>query len=204
MSSMSSSDFMKLDTIARIILGPIKSYMWEIIPDRENGSIDQIRKKEFIEHEDDPERKDNILMTHDIAIVPRFFHYLCIITQISDPDKNRLDPKNIGLFYQIDENCAERKKEVSRDEYIEKGVDRRMCRLTNNESSMNWEEDREDKNKIYRDTDEEYRKSEREKSTRCPDLRITDEENKEEDIDTHTDNSPEYCLEHSMQWNIII
>ena len=65
-----ASYFMKFDPIVGIILGPIESNMREIVPDRENGCIHEIRKKELIEHENDSEWDDRILMTDDICIEP--------------------------------------------------------------------------------------------------------------------------------------
>jgi len=44
--------------------------MREIIPDRECCGIHEIRKEELIEHEDDPEWEECILMTEYIAIEP--------------------------------------------------------------------------------------------------------------------------------------
>ena len=64
------SDFMELDSIVSIVLRAVESHMREIVPDREEGSIHEIRQEEFIEHEDDSERNDRILMAHHIAVEP--------------------------------------------------------------------------------------------------------------------------------------
>jgi hypothetical protein len=68
MPTIASSDFMELYPIGRcLILGPIKSYMREIVPDGECYSRDDIGKEELVEHEEDTEWQDDIPMTHDIG-----------------------------------------------------------------------------------------------------------------------------------------
>jgi hypothetical protein len=64
-----ATDTMKLDTIARIFFFSVKSNICQIIPDREKRSVYEVRQEKLIEHEDDPEWDDHILMTHDIAVV---------------------------------------------------------------------------------------------------------------------------------------
>jgi len=69
---------------------------------------------------------------------------------------------------------------------------------------MYREEDSKDKYEIYSYTDKKYRKSKWKKSSRGPEWRIAHQEYHEEDIYTHTDDSPECCLEYTMQCDEII
>lgn len=69
-TSSMPTDLMELDTIVCIIFRSIKSDIREIIPYREECSIDNIRKKELIKHEDDTDWDNGILFFYDKIIKP--------------------------------------------------------------------------------------------------------------------------------------
>lgn len=87
--------------------------MREIVPDRECCGVYQIREKELVEHEDDSEWDESILVTHDIAIEPRIPHHISIIWDIPEKYKNRLYLKNICLLDHIDHHTSQSKQEIT-------------------------------------------------------------------------------------------
>ena len=174
--SSSTSDFMEFDTIAGIFFFSIESYICQIVPDREESGIHEIREKELIEHEDDSEWDDSILMTHDIPIVCRLPYDFLIVWSISEPGEEIPDMKYIALLHHIDTYSTKGEEEKCRYQDKNTGIERRMCRLTDDKSSMQREEYSEDEDKIDRDTDEKYRKSERKESSLSRECRVTEED----------------------------
>ena len=69
---------------------------------------------------------------------------------------------------------------------------------------MEGEEDGENKNEIDRNTHQKDRESEWKESTRRSEWLIPDQENHQKDVDTHTDNRTECCLENAMQGHEIV
>ena len=64
----SSSYLMEFYTVVAIILSPIKTDVRKIIPNRKYCCGHHIREEELIEHEDDCERNNRILVAHDKTI----------------------------------------------------------------------------------------------------------------------------------------
>jgi hypothetical protein len=62
-----TTHFMELNTICSIFIFPIESDMREIIPDRESYRAHNIREKELVEHEENPEWQDTILVLNHIS-----------------------------------------------------------------------------------------------------------------------------------------
>ena len=174
--SSSAGDFMEFDTIAGIFFFSIESYICQIVPDREESGIHEVREKQLIEHEHDSEWDDSILMTHDIPIVCGLPHDFLIVWSISEPGEEIPDMKYVALLHHIDTYSTEGEEEKCRYQDKNTGIERRMCRLTDDKSSMQRKEYSEDKDKIDRDTDEKYRKSERKESSLSRECRVTKED----------------------------
>ncbi len=199
-----SSDLMELDTVACIFFFPVKSDICEIVPYRKEGCIHEIRQEEFIEHEDDSERDDRILMTHDVAIIPRLAHDLLIRRTISEPREKIPDMEDIALLDHIDHDGAESKEEKCGNEDKNRCIESRMCRFADNQSPMKWEEYSENKYEIHGNTHEKYRKSERKKSALSGERWIPEKDDRKEDIDTKPNDRTKCCLEYLMQRDEVV
>jgi hypothetical protein len=199
-----SCDFMELDTVTRIFFLAVKSYIREIIPDREKCCIHEIRKEELVEHEDDTERDDSILMTHDIRVIPRLAYDFLICRTISEPREEIPDMEHITLLDHIDHDSPESKEEKCRNEDKYSCIERRMRRLTDDKATMKWKEYGQDEYEIHGNTHEKYRESERKKSTLSGEGRIPKKDDRKEDIDTKSDNSTKCCLEYLMQRDEVV
>lgn len=75
--------------------------MGKIVPDRKKSCSNNIRKKKLIKHQDNSQGDNNILMTHNISVVPRNLDYFLIVRKISEPSKNISYSKYITLFDHI-------------------------------------------------------------------------------------------------------
>ncbi len=64
---MSSTHLMELYTICCILILTIESNMGKIVPNRESYSIENIRKKELVEHEEYSKWQNNILVSDHIS-----------------------------------------------------------------------------------------------------------------------------------------
>lgn len=138
-SSVSTSYLMKLDSIRSIIFLFIETHMGKIVPYGKKRCGNNIRKKELIEHKNNSQRNDDILMTHHISIIPRNLYYFLIIGKTSKPGKDISYSKYIALFDHIDQARSETKKEKQRKSYIKQCIEDWLSRGTHDESSMNRE-----------------------------------------------------------------
>ena len=199
-----SCDFMELYTIARIFFLTVKSDIREIVPHRKKCCVHQIREQELIEHEDDTERDDRILMTHDVAIIPRLPYNFLIHRTISEPREEIPDMEDIALLDHIDHDGAESKEEKCGNEDKNRCIESRMCRFADNKSPMKREEYSQDEYKIHGNTHEKYRESERKKSTLSGERRIPEKDDRKEDIDTKPNDRTKCCLEYLMQRDEVV
>ena len=120
------------------------------------------------------------------------------------PSQKGLNAENIGLIYEIDTHCTERKEKISCNENIGKCIKKWLCWLIHDESTMEGEKKRKNKDEIDGYTHEKDRKSKRKKDSFCSEWLITNQENHEKEIDTHTDNSTKGSLKNEMQGHEII
>jgi hypothetical protein len=135
--STTSSDFMEFHSICWcLILGSIKSNMREIVPNRERYSWNNIGEKEFIEHKEYAERKDDITMTHDIEKYWWCFHNSLVILSISKPYEKCSHLKNVSLLHHIEHRRDERKKKKHPYKNILYDIESLVARLRDHESPM--------------------------------------------------------------------
>lgn len=152
-TTMSSSNFMKLYTIMSVIFLSIETNVRKIVPDRQKCCIYKIRKKELIKHENNSEWNDNILATHCKIIVPRFSHDFLIKLTISKPCKYISYLKYITLLSHIDHHSRKCTKKKYTNKHIKYCIENWLSRLIDNKSTMKWEENSKNKNKIDGNTD---------------------------------------------------
>ncbi len=173
MSTTMSTHFMKLNTIAGIFFFLIKSYIGEIVPNREHRCSYYIREEYLVEHEKYPEWDDDILTTHNEGEKYRRPHRTRIKYRVSKEVKYCPRLEYICLFCHIYHSCKHRyDKKYCRKE-IQYRIDSWMCWFCDNKSSMHREEDCKDIYKIYSNTDNKYRKTEWKKSSTRSNRRIT-------------------------------
>jgi hypothetical protein len=153
---MSTTHLMKLDTIRCIFFFSVESDMGEIVPDRESHSTHQIGEEELVEHEDDPEWYDRILMRYDIGKYLRSTHYLGIIWNRLDPCKKSSNLKYIRLFDHIDQCGCESKYHKNSNHNKLYRIDRTIRCLSDHESSMYRKEYSKDKYEVYRNTHDHH------------------------------------------------
>ena len=101
---ISTADLMELDTIGGILFGFVESYMSEIVPDREGDCTDNIGEEELVEHKEDPEWYDGILVCDHIAPYGRCTDCLLVVETISEPYEECPHLEYIGLFCHIDDD----------------------------------------------------------------------------------------------------
>lgn len=154
-----SSHFVELYTIAGIFFFPIKSNIREVIPDREKCCVDKVGKEKLVEHQDDPERDDHILVTHDIRVICWFSDIFLVKKSITYPGQDVPYMKYITLLDHIDRHSTHSKDEKTRNSEKYERIECRMCRLRNNESTMKRKKYHENPDEIECDWNEKYRKT---------------------------------------------
>lgn len=161
-----SAYFMKLDPIVRVIFFfSIESYVWEIVPNWEKCCINQVWEKELVEHNNHSKWNNQVLMSHNISKEDWWLDSLSIEKCIFQERKQRPYLKNICLLYHINNNGRESEEKKNGSKNMLKCVEGWMCGFCYNESSMKWEENCKNKNKIYSNTDNNYWKTKRKKSS---------------------------------------
>jgi hypothetical protein len=170
-ASLPSSYLMELDAIMSITFGSIESDIRQIVPDREECRINEVRQEELIEHEEYPEREDRILVRHDVPVEPRWLQRY-IESRLSDPAKNIADAKDVALLDHIDKYGSESKKEIKRYKKIYERIESRLGRFMHDESSMEWKEKCENKDEVDGYTHDKNSKSCREESSLASEYRI--------------------------------
>ena len=203
MSSTLSSYLMELDTIARVLLPSVESYICQIVPDREESSIHKIREEKLIEHEDDSEWDDSVLMGYHVSIEPCSLKR-CISSCLLKPCEYITHAEHITLLYHIYEHSAEGKQEKKTHKKIQNRIESRLSRLRYDKSAMQWKENSKYKHKIYWYAHKKYRKPQRKESTFCSEEWIAYEYNRKKHIYAKSDDRTESCLEESMKWYKII
>ena len=143
------SHLMKFYPIVRSFLFLVKSDTREIIENREYHGCDDIREKKLVNHENCPERNDDVLMTHDESKYPRRSHAHLIKFKIPEPDKNRSETKEICLFSHIDDNCEKRYEKQCPNENILSNIEYGVRRLREHQSSINRKQYGENEHEIY-------------------------------------------------------
>lgn len=136
--SIATTHFVEFNAIGSIFIFSIKSDMRKIIPDRECDRTHNIRKKELIEHKENPEWQNAILVLDHIAKYCRWSDYCLIVHTISEPSKNRPNLENIGLLNHIKYHRKKRIQEKHSNDKILDNIDSLVRCLRDNESPMEW------------------------------------------------------------------
>ena len=165
MITMSSSYFMKLYSIMSIILWAIKTNMRKIVPHRKKSSIDNIWKKEFIEHEHNPEWYNHSLMRHNKRINKWSLYYFEVVWHIAKYYKYGSNFKYIWLFDHVNQYRKKTKYEIKSGRKILERIKNWFFWFCGDKSAMNWKKNGKKENKINSNTDNKDRKTERKKST---------------------------------------
>ena len=166
-SSM-TSNLMKLYSVVRVFFFAIKPNIREIVPYREECCIHEIWEKELIEHEDDSERYNKILCSHNISIKMRWNNVFSIKKRPLKKSKDGSYLKNICLLNHIYDNCRKREKKCKWRQKVDHRIECRMCWLRYNKSPMKWKENCKNKDEIDCYTDNNHRESKWKKSTLTP------------------------------------
>ena len=164
-SASTSADLMELDPIVGIFFFAVESDIRQIVPDREDRSTHDVREEDLIEHKEYPEWYDRILMSDHPTIEDRLLHSLSIEQRVPHPDEYRPRMEYICLIDHIDHRSEHRDREVYHSDKIQNRIERRMCGLSDDKSSVHRKENCEDIDEIYSYTHDEYCESKRKEST---------------------------------------
>lgn len=196
--------FMKLNTIGCIIFFSIKSNITEIVPDREECSVDEIRQEELVEHQHNRQWDDNILLCNYESIKLRVLDSIEIKRCIFEKGEDSSWLENIHLFCHIDHRSAHCKEKEDRRKKIECCIECWMCWLRYDESSMKWKEHSKNIYKIDRNTHNKYWKPKWKKSSIRSENSISEKENREENIDTESHYSAKCHLKYLVKGEVIV
>ncbi len=174
-----SSYFMEFDSVVSIILLTVESDIWEVIPDRENRCIDEIREHDFIEHHNNRKRYNDILVAHNIGIHFRYFDDIGIVCSIFDDAKNISYFEYISLFYTIEKYRKKDIYENACNHDILDSIKEWTLGLRKTQPTMKRKKNRKDKDEVDRSADKKDGKSEREESALSTEGWIPNQENGE-------------------------